>query len=282
MLSLAYCVLNVEAQTRKHKKIAAKSSKVKAKKTIPKTISAGVVNGRAIDLVRPEFPPSAIAVNVYRQVSVQVLIDENGDVISAKAVLGHPLLRFSSEKAASQSKFEPINLSGTPVRVSGTVFYNFIPERWNWLEIGFTLENPWSSYYSIKTLLETLPFNYSEETQLLIQWFESPDNRDEIIETIIASLRGKLSDDEKASWLFEIGLALAKSRQEWNIGGHSLKTDSPNFQNLKILTENPPNDVKVLLLKNLEKFIVLTERHKTSESFQILRQLEENFSFLGR
>ena len=165
MLSLVCCISSVGAQTSKHK---AKSSKVKAKRTIPKTISAGVVNGRAIDLVRPEFPPSARAVNVYGQVSVEVLIDENGDVISAKATRGHPLLRFSSEKAAAQSKFKPITLSGTSVRVSGNIVYNFIPERWNWLEIGFTLGDSWSSYYSKTTLLETLPFNYSEEKQLLV------------------------------------------------------------------------------------------------------------------
>lgn len=88
-------------------------------------ISGGVVNGKAISLPSPAYPPAAKAVNVKGAVSVQVLIDENGNVKSANAVSGHPLLRNSAERAARNARFKPTVLNGQPVRVSGVIMYNF-------------------------------------------------------------------------------------------------------------------------------------------------------------
>ncbi len=65
-------------------------------KPAPKTISGGVVNGKAISLPAPPYPAAAKAVGAKGSVSVQVLIDENGSVISASAASGHPLLRSGS------------------------------------------------------------------------------------------------------------------------------------------------------------------------------------------
>jgi protein TonB len=61
-------------------------------------------------------------------VQVQVLIDENGNVISATAVSGHPLLRAAAQAAAHASKFTPTKLSGQPVKVSGVIIYNFVAQ----------------------------------------------------------------------------------------------------------------------------------------------------------
>jgi outer membrane biosynthesis protein TonB len=36
-----------------------------------------------------------------------VTIDETGNVISAKAVSGHPMLKIEAEKAARDAKFNP-------------------------------------------------------------------------------------------------------------------------------------------------------------------------------
>ena len=92
---------------------------------VPKVVSGGVLNGKAINLVRPPYPPAARAVHASGQVQVQVLIDENGNVISASAVSGHPLLKQSAEQAARASKFSPTLLSGQRVKVSGVIVYNF-------------------------------------------------------------------------------------------------------------------------------------------------------------
>lgn len=94
---------------------------------ITKPISGGVLNGKAISLVRPVYPAAARAVRASGAVSVQVLIGEEGNVISAAAVSGHPLLRAASVAAAKEAKFPPTILSGQPVKVSGIITYNFVP-----------------------------------------------------------------------------------------------------------------------------------------------------------
>ena len=89
----------------------------------------GIVNDKAIYLAKPEFPAAAKAVGAEGLVNVQVTIDEEGNVSSAKGVSGHPLLRKSSEKAALASKFKPTLLSGKAVKVAGVVVYNFVAEK---------------------------------------------------------------------------------------------------------------------------------------------------------
>jgi len=92
-----------------------------------KTISGGVIHGKAVSLPKPPYPPAARAVRASGAVSVQVLVDTDGRVISASAVSGHPLLRAAAESAARSAVFEPTLLSGRPVRVSGVITYNFVP-----------------------------------------------------------------------------------------------------------------------------------------------------------
>jgi protein TonB len=93
----------------------------------PKQIAGGVLNGKAYELPKPPYPPAARAVRASGAVSVQVLIDESGEVFMARAVDGHPLLRSASVTAACGSRFSPTRLSGHPVKVSGIITYNFVP-----------------------------------------------------------------------------------------------------------------------------------------------------------
>ena len=88
-------------------------------------ISLGVINGKAINLVKPPYPPVARAVHADGAVNVQVTIDEQGNVIAANAVSGHPLLRQAAENAARASKFDPTTLSRQPVKVTGVIVYKF-------------------------------------------------------------------------------------------------------------------------------------------------------------
>ncbi|HEV8591061.1 MAG TPA: energy transducer TonB [Pyrinomonadaceae bacterium] len=94
---------------------------------LPKTISGGVLNGKATNLVKPQYPAAARAVRASGAVSVQVLIDVEGKVWSATAVSGHPLLRAASVFAACQAEFSPTLLMGQPVKINGVITYNFIP-----------------------------------------------------------------------------------------------------------------------------------------------------------
>lgn len=89
------------------------------------TVSGGVLNGKAISLPKPPYPPIAKTARASGTVTVQVTIDENGNVISASAVSGHPLLRAAAVSAARQARFTPTKLSGQPVKVTGVINYNF-------------------------------------------------------------------------------------------------------------------------------------------------------------
>ena len=87
--------------------------------------SLGVINGRATRLPKPVIPPAAKVAKAAGTVVVQVLVDENGNVISATAVAGNAMLRASAVAAAKSALFNPTTVAGTPVKVSGVINYNF-------------------------------------------------------------------------------------------------------------------------------------------------------------
>ncbi len=92
----------------------------------PRPVSKGVINGEAISLPQPPYPPAAKAVRASGDVMVQVTIDEQGNVISAVATSGHPLLKQAAVDAAKRAKFKPTLLSGVPVKATGIIIYKFI------------------------------------------------------------------------------------------------------------------------------------------------------------
>jgi TonB family protein len=89
------------------------------------SISGGVLNSKALNLPNPEYPEIARAAKASGNVEVQIVVDERGNVIDAKAISGHPLLQNASVKAAWRAKFAPTSLEGKPVKVSGVIVYNF-------------------------------------------------------------------------------------------------------------------------------------------------------------
>ncbi|MDX6613538.1 MAG: periplasmic protein TonB [Blastocatellia bacterium] len=58
-------------------------------------------------------------------VTVQVTIDEEGNVVSAQAVSGNPNLHEYALENAKRQKFAPKLLSGKPVKVTGVIVYKF-------------------------------------------------------------------------------------------------------------------------------------------------------------
>jgi protein TonB len=98
-------------------------------KPVPRApISGGVLNGKALSLPKPPYPQIAKAAHAAGTVVVQVLIDENGNVVSARAVSGHPLLQAVAVAAARGARFSPTKLSGQPVKVTGVIQYNFVAQ----------------------------------------------------------------------------------------------------------------------------------------------------------
>lgn len=92
----------------------------------PKTIvSGGVLNGKAISKPQPPYPAIARAARASGVVVVSVTVDESGKVVSARGVSGHPLLINAAVQSAYGWRFSPTMLSGQPVKVNGTITFNF-------------------------------------------------------------------------------------------------------------------------------------------------------------
>ncbi|MFN0278390.1 MAG: energy transducer TonB [Pyrinomonadaceae bacterium] len=92
-----------------------------------KQITAGVLNGKATSLPKPDYPGEAKVIRAGGAVPVQVLFDEAGKVIRAGAVGGHPMLQLPARESACGAKFEPVSLEGKPIKVTGVITYNFVP-----------------------------------------------------------------------------------------------------------------------------------------------------------
>ena len=82
--------------------------------------------GKAISKPRPPFPEEAKEARASGQVRVDVVTDERGRVVWAKAATGHPLLQGVSQKAACRARYSPTLISGRPVKTETSITYNFV------------------------------------------------------------------------------------------------------------------------------------------------------------
>lgn len=88
-------------------------------------VDRGILNGMALRLQKPAYPDGARSARVSGTVVVMITITEEGKVVRACAVNGHPLLWRAAETAAYGSEFSPTILHGKPVRVTGVISYSF-------------------------------------------------------------------------------------------------------------------------------------------------------------
>lgn len=96
------------------------------KKLVPPVLRKNIINGEAVELPKPPYPQLAKINHIQGMVSVQVLIDESGKVIAAHAVSGSAFLANDAVKAAYRARFSPTKIGDQPVKVSGTITYNFV------------------------------------------------------------------------------------------------------------------------------------------------------------
>ncbi|HXU38053.1 MAG TPA: energy transducer TonB [Blastocatellia bacterium] len=87
--------------------------------------SGGVLQGSAIKRVEPRYPLQARAAGISGSVVVEVTVDEAGKVFAARTISGPPELREVSVSAARGWEFQRTTLSKVPVRVIGTITFNF-------------------------------------------------------------------------------------------------------------------------------------------------------------
>lgn len=106
------------------KRIAEMQSKTE-KTSDGSVVRGGVLNGRATSMPPPNYPSAASSKGVQGVVRVYITINERGEVTEAKAICGPALLREAAEQAARRARFTPTLLSGSPVKVTGVINYNF-------------------------------------------------------------------------------------------------------------------------------------------------------------
>jgi TonB family protein len=94
-------------------------------KPLLKPVSGGVLNGKAVTLPTPTYPDAARRMRTGGLVTIEVVVDENGKVISAQATSGPAILREVALQAALKARFSPTMLSGQPVKVTGVINYKF-------------------------------------------------------------------------------------------------------------------------------------------------------------
>lgn len=89
-----------------------------------KPIEGGNLNSKALSLPQPKLSEEAKRQKQSGKITVRVIVDENGKVVSAVAQNGPAVLRQIAEEAARQATFAPTTQDGIVVRVMGDLVYD--------------------------------------------------------------------------------------------------------------------------------------------------------------
>ena len=116
-------ILQIKARYGVKARTEVKWTKASMPKIVPR--SEGVIRGNALVRQTPEYPGLAKATRIQGDVVVELTISEEGDVISAHVVSGHPLLRAAALDAARRWTFRPTLLNNKPVKVTGILTFRF-------------------------------------------------------------------------------------------------------------------------------------------------------------
>jgi hypothetical protein len=93
--------------------------------SITKPVELGDLNAKAISLPQPVLTEEAKRVKATGRVSVRVIVDEDGKVVSAVALNNVAALRDAAQAAARQALFKPLVMGGITVRFTGVLNYDF-------------------------------------------------------------------------------------------------------------------------------------------------------------
>jgi len=89
-------------------------------------VTSVILNSKVISLPQPPYPIIAKQTRTEGPVNIQILVDEQGKVISAQVVKGNPMLNSAAREAAMRARFTPTILNGQPVKIQGVITYNFV------------------------------------------------------------------------------------------------------------------------------------------------------------
>ena len=173
------------------------------------------INGRAISLIKPAFPETAVDVGADGDlVTLIVVVDENGNAVSADCSTScHPMLKDAAELAAMTSKFKPLIREGRAVRYRGILSYTFVVNRVNWYRFGTSLESARQfDNISLGPAAQILSKEFASEKASLVALDDGDgadyETRQKVITEAERSVKSKLKDADL--WWFEYGIALRR------------------------------------------------------------------------
>jgi protein TonB len=88
-------------------------------------VSTGVMAGRLLEPIRPEYPVIARLSHSEGTVVVQAVISKSGHIESARVVSGPPVLQAAALQAVREARYRPFLLNGLPTEVETTVSITF-------------------------------------------------------------------------------------------------------------------------------------------------------------
>jgi periplasmic protein TonB len=96
------------------------------KPPVTERVPSSVLVSKAVSLPQPAYPALAKQIHLGGAVAIQILVDEQGKVVMAQPVSGHPMLTAAAREAALRARFTPTILNGQKVKVQGVITYNFV------------------------------------------------------------------------------------------------------------------------------------------------------------
>lgn len=132
----------------------------------------GAVNSKAVYLPKPVYPNEAREAGAEGKVTVQITIDEDGNVISANALSGHSLLKNVSEETARRTKFRIArDAAGQAVQTNGVLAYSFAIQKAGWTKIGYDLailaKAPTLRNFPAASIAKTFQPEWTQESEML-------------------------------------------------------------------------------------------------------------------
>lgn len=252
-------------------------------KPTPKVINGGVLNGRAINLPKPENTEEARALKTSDTVEVQVTIDEQGNILSALAISGNPVLREPAEQAAWGAKFSPMLISGKPVRVSGIIVYTYIAENDSSLQVKIKEAEKVKMLglgmvlYTLNKIgsepdLESAAFDLANSFEELAEILKPLKNLQDLSKTQKIETTGSvISNIEKSVsgsdvWQLEMGKhlsAITFEMYKYKESGFKGGVDEENLQNnllkIKEMTYSAPPEIPADFLEVIKKVAVFAD-----------------------
>lgn len=220
----------------------------------PRHYSVPDINGRATLLVQPEVPGDVSLRTDGKTLIVKIVVDANGNVVSAKCSLDCPKAAIApAEAAAMASKFRPLIIGGQAVRYDGTLMYTIALAKVNWYRFATALQSTYIfDNLSVAPVAAMLTNEFAEERTKLQNLDRSGelDFRWKTIESVKNSIKGKLQSRD--AWWFDLGFAMREVTSPFQSDKKlDLNEVQTALSNLAKFVETMPSDASPQTVENL-------------------------------